>query len=94
MVCSQIGQITHALTTRIPAVSSLTVANRGVWASDYVYLRTLSPSNAAPLDVSHSAAFVLCLDRAAPGDFLMTSRFLWQGAPNGLRDCWVDKPVQ
>ena len=24
----------------------------------------------------------------------MTSRFLWQGAPNGLRDRWVDKPVQ
>ena len=94
MVCSQIGQTTHASTTRLPAVGSLTVANRGVWASDYVYLRTLSPSNAALLDTSHSAAFVLCLGRPAPGDFLMTPRFLWQGAPNGLRDRWVDKPVQ
>src|SRR5216683_4119622 len=73
---------------------SARVANRGVWASDYVYLRTLSPSNAALLDTSHSAAFVLCLGRPAPGDFLMTPRFLWQGAPNGLRDRWVDKPVQ
>ncbi|KAI0286088.1 Choline/Carnitine o-acyltransferase-domain-containing protein [Russula aff. rugulosa BPL654] len=27
-------------------------------------------------------------------DFLTTSRFLWHGAFHGLRDCWVDKPVQ
>ena len=57
-------------------------------------LRALSPSNAALLDTIHSAAFVLCLDPATPGDFLTTSRFLWHGAPNGLRDRWVDKPVQ
>jgi len=94
MVCSQIEQIIHASTTRLPAVGSLTVANRDLWASDYVYLRTLSPSNAALLDTIHSAAFVLCLDPATPGDFLTTSRFLWHGAPNGLRDRWVDKPVQ
>jgi carnitine O-acetyltransferase len=50
--------------------------------------------NAALLDTIHSAAFVLCLDPATPGDFLTTSRFLWHGAPNGLRDRWVDKPVQ
>jgi carnitine O-acetyltransferase len=59
-----------------------------------VHLRTLSPSNAALLDTIHSAAFVLCLDPATPGDFLTTSRFLWHGAPYGLRDRWVDKPVQ
>ena len=68
MVCNQIGQITHASTTRLPAVGSLTVANRGVWASDYIYLRTLSPSNAALLDTIHSAAFVLYLNPATPGD--------------------------
>jgi carnitine O-acetyltransferase len=93
MVCNQIGQITHASTTRLPAVGPLTVANRGVWASDYIYLRTLSPSNGALLDTIHSAAFVLCLDPATPGNFL-TSSCLWHGAPNGLRDRWVDKPVQ
>ncbi len=59
-----------------------------------MHLRTLSPSNAALLDTIHSAAFVLCLDPATPGDFLTTSRFLWHGAPNGLRDRWVDKPIQ
>ena len=57
-------------------------------------LRSLSPSNAALLDTIHSASFVLCLDPATPGDFLTTSRFLWHGAPHGLRDRWVDKPVQ
>ena len=57
-------------------------------------LRSLSPSNAALIDTIHSAAFVLCLDPATPGDFLTTSRFLWHGAPNGLRDRWIDKPVQ
>jgi len=67
MVCSQIGQITHASTTRLPAVGSLTVANLA-WASDYIYLRTLSPSNAALLDTIHSAAFVLYLNPATPGD--------------------------
>ena len=93
-ICSQIEHIISASTTKLPAVGALTVANRDLWASDYVHLRTLSPSNAALLDTIHSAAFVLCLDPATPGDFLTTSRFLWHGAPNGLRDRWVDKPVQ
>jgi carnitine O-acetyltransferase len=92
--CSQIGHIISASSTKQPAVGALTAANRDLWASDYVHLRTLSPSNAALLDTIHSAAFLLCLDPATPGDFLTTSRFLWHGAPNGLRDRWVDKPVQ
>ena len=94
MMSSQIEQIVKSSTTKLPAVGALTVANRDLWASDYVHLRSLSPSNAALLDTIHSAAFVLCLDRATPGDFLTTSRFLWHGAPNGLRDRWVDKPIQ
>ncbi len=59
-----------------------------------MHLRSLSPSNAELIDTIHSAAFVLCLDPATPGDFLTTSRFLWHGAPNGLRNRWVDKPIQ
>jgi carnitine O-acetyltransferase len=94
MVCSQIEQIINASTTKLPAVGALTAANRDLWASDYVHLRSLSPSNAVLLDTIHSAAFLLCLDPATPGDFLTTSRFLWHGAPNGLRDRWVDKPIQ
>ena len=92
--CSQIEQIVSASATKLPAVGALTAANRDLWASDYVRLRSLSPSNAALLNTVHSAAFVLCLDPATPGDFLTTSRFLWHGAPHGLRDRWVDKPVQ
>ncbi|KAH9977527.1 acyltransferase ChoActase/COT/CPT [Russula compacta] len=91
---AQIEQIISASTNRLPAVGALTTANRDLWASDYVRLRSLSPSNAALIDTIHSAAFVLCLDPATPGDFLTTSRFLWHGAPNGLRDRWIDKPVQ
>ncbi|KAF8493204.1 acyltransferase ChoActase/COT/CPT [Russula emetica] len=91
---AQIEQIISASTTKLPAVGALTAANRDLWASDYVHLRSLSPSNAALLDTIHSAAFVLCLDPATPGDFLTTSRFLWHGALRGLRDRWVDKPVQ
>ena len=94
MFCSQIEQIISASATKLPAVGALTAANRDLWASDYVHLRSLSPSNAALLDIIHSAAFVLCLDPATPGDFLTTSRFLWHGAHHGLRDRWVDKPVQ
>lgn len=59
-----------------------------------MHLRSLSPSNSELLDTIHSAAFVLCLDPATPGDFITTSRFLWHGAPNGLRDRWLDKPIQ
>jgi len=92
--CSQIEHIISASTTKLPAVGALTAANRDLWASDYVHLRSLSPSNAALLDTIHSASFVLCLDPATPGDFLTTSRFLWHGAPRGLRDRWVDTPVQ
>jgi len=91
---TQIEQIISASTTKLPAIGALTVANRDLWASDYTHLRTLSPSNAELLDAIHSAAFVLCLDPATPGDLLTTSRFLWHGAPNGLRDRWADKPVQ
>ncbi|KAH9004490.1 acyltransferase ChoActase/COT/CPT [Lactarius hatsudake] len=91
---AQIERIVSASSTRLPAVGALTASNRDLWASDYVHLRSLSPFNAALLDTIHSAAFVLCLDPATPGDFLTTSRFLWHGAPNGLRDRWVDKPIQ
>ncbi|KAI0306076.1 carnitine acetyl transferase [Multifurca ochricompacta] len=91
---AQIEHIVSASTTKLPAVGALTAANRDLWASDYVHLRSLSPSNTVLLDTIHSAAYVLCLDPATPSDFTTTSRFLWHGAPDGLRDRWVDKPVQ
>src|SRR6266849_2705515 len=55
--CSQIEHIISASTTKLPAVGALTAANRDLWASDYVHLRSLSPSNAALLDTIHSASF-------------------------------------
>ena len=94
LLLSQIERIVSESKTRQPAVGALTTANRDLWASDYVHLRSLSSSNAELLDTIHSAAFVLCLDPATPGDFMTTSRFLWHGSPNGLRDRWVDKPIQ
>ena len=50
------------------------------------------------LEAIHSAAFVLCLDTERPSDLIEHSRFLWHGASGpgrlGLRNRWVDKPVQ
>jgi len=43
-VCSQIERITKSSTAELPAVGVLTVANRDLWASDYVHSRFLSPS--------------------------------------------------
>jgi len=73
----QIERTISASTTKLPAVGALTAANRDLWASDYVHLRPRSPLDAALLDTIPSAAILLCLDPATPGDFLTTSRSLW-----------------
>ncbi|KAI0042280.1 carnitine acetyl transferase [Auriscalpium vulgare] len=78
-----------------PGVGILTASNRDVWAADYTHL-TADPANASILRDIHSAAFVLALDSSAPEDMLEHSRFLWHGqngATLGLRDRWVDKPI-
>ncbi len=62
------------------------------------------PKNASILTTIHSAAFVLCLDTEQPSSLVEHSRALWHGSVTrpkgegkvvlGLRNRWVDKPVQ
>lgn len=61
------------------------------------------PTNASIIEDIQSAAFVLCLDTEQPTDLVSHSRALWHGAVSqptstkpilGLRNRWVDKPVQ
>ena len=58
-----------------------------------------NPHNSNILDAVHSSAFVLSLETSRPTDPVHHSRALWHGdvvngVPLGLRNRWVDKPVQ
>ncbi|KDQ61402.1 hypothetical protein JAAARDRAFT_123269 [Jaapia argillacea MUCL 33604] len=84
-----------------PGVGVLTASNRDVWAKDYVELIS-DTTNASVVDAIHSAAFVICLDTEHPADPVAHSHALWHGAVTksvdgvqlGLRNRWVDKPIQ
>ena len=62
------------------------------------------PQNAKILGAIHSSAFIVCLDTEQPSTLVEHSRALWHGAVTrphpgaeavlGLRNRWVDKPVQ
>lgn len=76
--------------------------NRDLWAKDYAALAQ-DPHNARILETIQSAAFVVCLDDAKPDNFVDHSHYLWHGGIHpeahkkyllGLRNRWVDKPVQ
>lgn len=81
-----------------PGVGVLTASNRDVWAKDYAHLSS-SAHNASILQMIQSAAFVVNLDSSNPDNPVHFSRALWhgdviKGRPVGLRNRWVDKPVQ
>lgn len=99
----QIQHIVDNTSQEYPGVGVLTASNRDVWAKDYATLLS-DPQNASIMQTIHSAAFVLCLDNEKPMDLLEHSRALWHGSVTlpllggkptlGLRNRWVDKPVQ
>lgn len=65
---------------------------------DYAELAK-SPQNVSTLHDIQSAAFVISLDSSQPNDPIHHSRALWHGdvvdgVPVGLRNRWVDKPVE
>lgn len=65
---------------------------------DYAHLAS-SPHNSSILHTIQSAAFVINLDSSKPTTSVHHSRALWHGdvsngVPVGLRNRWVDKPVQ
>lgn len=67
-------------------------------SQDYAELAS-SAHNSKILQELHSAAFVLSLETSRPSGPVQHSRALWHGdivdhIPIGLRNRWVDKPVQ
>jgi carnitine O-acetyltransferase len=57
-----------------------------------------SPTNAKIIEEIQSSAFVLSLEESLPKDPVQHSRYLWHGdvvggVPVGLRNRWVDKPL-
>ncbi|RDB23658.1 Carnitine O-acetyltransferase, mitochondrial [Hypsizygus marmoreus] len=94
----QIQYIYDNTTQEYPGVGVLTANNRDVWAKDYADL-TSSPHNASIVEAIQSAAFVINLDDSSPTTPVQHSRTLWHGdvrngVPVGLRNRWVDKPVE
>ncbi|PPQ62888.1 hypothetical protein CVT24_006286 [Panaeolus cyanescens] len=94
----QIQHIYDTTTQEYPGVGVLTASNRDVWTKDYDELRS-NPHNAHILDTIESSAFIIALDSSRPQDPIHHSRALWHGdvingVPVGLRNRWVDKPLQ
>ncbi|KAF8889312.1 acyltransferase ChoActase/COT/CPT [Infundibulicybe gibba] len=94
----QIQHIYDNTTGEYPGVGVLTASNRDIWAKDYNNLAS-SSHNSSILHAIQSAAFVICLDSSAPTNEVHYSRALWHGDIEndkavGLRNRWVDKPVQ
>ncbi|KAF8202380.1 carnitine acetyl transferase [Pholiota molesta] len=94
----QIQYIYNNTLQEYPGVGVLTASNRDVWAKDYTEL-TSQTHNAKIVEAIHSSAFVIALDSSRPTDPIHHSRALWHGdiiggIPVGLRNRWVDKPVQ
>lgn len=73
------------------------------WEQDYATL-IQDPQNAKDVEAIHSSAFIVCLDTEQPSTLVERSRSLWHGSVTrshpgadavlGLRNRWVDKPVQ
>ena len=82
-----------------PAFLSMCIFKRGVlFFQDYIELRS-NTHNSQIIDDIHSSAFIICLDSSRPKDSVQHSRYLWHGdvvagIPVGLRNRWVDKPLQ
>ncbi|KAF9563145.1 acyltransferase ChoActase/COT/CPT [Agrocybe pediades] len=94
----QIQHIYDNTLEEYPGVGVLSTSNRDVWAKDYAELES-SPNNAKILEAINSSAFVVALDSSRPKDPIHHSRALWHGdviggIPVGLRNRWVDKPLQ
>ncbi|KAF8967724.1 carnitine acetyl transferase [Flammula alnicola] len=94
----QIQHIYDNTLQEYPGVGVLAASNRDVWAKDYAELAS-KPHNSKILEAIHSSAFVVALDSSRPEGFIPHSRALWHGdivngIPVGLRNRWVDKPIQ
>ncbi|KAF9480551.1 carnitine acetyl transferase [Pholiota conissans] len=96
----QIQHIYDNTLQEYPGVGVLTASNRDLILNvkDYTEL-TAESHNAKIAEAIHSSAFVIALDSSHPTDPIHHSRALWHGdivggIPVGLRNRWVDKPLQ
>ncbi|TFK39911.1 acyltransferase ChoActase/COT/CPT [Crucibulum laeve] len=94
----QIQHIYKNTLEEYPGVGVLSASNRDVWAKDYNELAS-SPQNSTILHEIQSSAFIISLESSTPKDPVHHSRALWHGdiiggIPVGLRNRWVDKPLQ
>jgi len=76
---------------KAPPVGILTTENRDVWTDAKEILLQAHPSNAQILRTIESAAFVVCLDDAAPVTLVERARQYWHGDGSNR---WFDKPLQ
>ncbi|KAH8832947.1 acyltransferase ChoActase/COT/CPT [Flagelloscypha sp. PMI_526] len=105
---SQIQHIYDNTQGEYPGVGVLASNNRDVWAKDYAKLLT-SSKNTSILDEINSSAFIISLEESpsdskfahsGPSAPTAFSRALWHGdisadgKATGLRNRWVDKPIQ
>jgi len=74
-----------------PNVGGLTSWNRDKWTAARERLVGAAPVNAESLEVVQSAAFVLCLDWAAPSSDIERTHAYWHGH---CRNRFYDKPLQ
>ncbi|KAI0176070.1 acyltransferase ChoActase/COT/CPT [Hypoxylon sp. FL1284] len=81
----------YDLAQRVPAVGALTSENRDVWTDARQVLIDASPKNKAALEAVDSAAFVVCLDDAAPITLEERAHQYWHGDGQNR---WYDKPAQ
>ncbi|KAK8128204.1 carnitine O-acetyltransferase [Apiospora sp. TS-2023a] len=81
----------YELATRQPAVGALTSENRDVWTDAREILLNAAPKNKVALEAVESAAFVVCLDDAAPVTLEERAHAYWHG--DG-KNRWYDKPLQ
>ncbi|KAI1119404.1 acyltransferase ChoActase/COT/CPT [Nemania sp. NC0429] len=81
----------YELAQTVPAVGALTSENRDVWTDARKILLDASPKNAAALEAIESAAFVVCLDDAAPVTLEERAHQYWHGDGQNR---WFDKPLQ
>ncbi len=77
--------------SRVPSVGVLTTENRDVWTDARALLLAAHPANKAALEAIESAAFLVCLDDAAPVTLEERAHQYWHG--DGMNR-WFDKPLQ
>jgi len=84
-------QKVYKLASRVPAVGILTTEDRDIWTDARATLLAADGRNKASVEAIESAAFLVCLDDAAPVTLEERAHQYWHG--DGMNR-WFDKPLQ